>query len=54
MALGHNLLLAQDNAKKKEGLEHLIQALNEYPSPAPMKEILFIGWHVPGVTPADR
>jgi hypothetical protein len=43
MAMGHNLLLAQDNAKKKEGLEYLIQALNEYPSPAPMKEILFIG-----------
>jgi hypothetical protein len=46
MALGHNLLWFQDSAKKKAGLEHLVQALNDYPSPAPMKEMLFIAWQL--------
>jgi hypothetical protein len=43
LALGHNLLLYPDIAKKKEGLEHLVRALDEYASPAPMRDMLLIG-----------
>lgn len=41
--VGHYLLLYPDVARKKEGLERLIKALYENPSPAPMRDILVIG-----------
>lgn len=47
LALGHNLLLHTDVAQKKKGLEYLIKALHDYPSPAPMIDLLFIGLQFP-------
>ena len=46
MALGHNLLMSVDVAAKKRGLEHLVQALNDFPSPAPMAEMLYFAWRL--------
>jgi hypothetical protein len=43
LALGHNLLLFADVAQRKKGLDHLAKALNDYPSPAPMVDMLVIG-----------
>lgn len=51
LALGHNLLLYPDVAQKKRGLEYLIKALNDYPSPAPMIDMLFIGLDYPELRP---
>jgi uncharacterized membrane protein len=51
MALGHNLLLYPEVAQKKKGLEYLIKALNDYPSPAPMIDMLFIGLQFPELRP---
>ena len=51
MALGHNLLLHPDVAQKKKGLEYLIKALNDYPSPAPMIDLLYIGLQFPDLRP---
>jgi hypothetical protein len=52
LARGHNLLLYYpDPAEKRQGLECLIQALNEYPSPASIKDMLFIGLHFPDLRP---
>jgi hypothetical protein len=48
LVLGHNLLLVPgDAAQKKRGLEYLVKALNDFPSPAPMKEMLYLAWHFP-------
>ncbi len=47
MALGHNLLMSVDVAQKKRGLECLVKALNDFPSPAPMKEMLYFAWQFP-------
>jgi hypothetical protein len=43
MAIGHNLLMLADSAQKKKGLEYLVKALKDNPTPAPMVEMLFIG-----------
>jgi len=43
LTLGHNLLLFADVAQRKKGLDHLAKALNDYPSPAPMVDMLVIG-----------
>jgi len=51
LARGHNLLLHPDVAQKKKGLEYLIKALNDYPSPAPMIDILYIGSQFPDLRP---
>jgi hypothetical protein len=51
LALGHNLLLYPDVAQKKKGLEYLIKALNDYPSPAPMIDMLLIGLDYPELQP---
>jgi hypothetical protein len=52
LALGHNLLLRPpDNTRRRQGLEYLIKALNEYPSPAPMRDILVFGWQFPELQP---
>jgi hypothetical protein len=51
LALGHNLLLHTDIAQKKKGLEYLIKALQDYPSPAPMIDMLYIGLHFPELRP---
>jgi hypothetical protein len=42
MAVGHNLLF-RDSAQKKQGLEYLVKALKDNPTPAPVVEMLFIG-----------
>jgi hypothetical protein len=42
MAVGHNLLF-RDSEQKKKGLEYLVKALKDNPTPAPMVEMLFIG-----------
>lgn len=42
LALGHNLLLFVDPARKKNGLELVINAFNMQPSPAPVLEMLLI------------
>ncbi len=47
MALGHNLLRSIDAAQKKRGLEYLVKALNDFPSPAPMQEMLFAWRYFP-------
>ncbi len=51
MALGYNLLLQPDSARKKEGLERLIKALGEYASPAPMRTMLLLGGQFPELRP---
>jgi hypothetical protein len=52
MAVGHELLVrGADAAQRKKALEHLIQALRENPSPAPMKDIVFIGLQFPELQP---
>ncbi|MGE5293401.1 MAG: hypothetical protein ACM3VT_01100, partial [Solirubrobacterales bacterium] len=43
LTAGHNLLLFQDPAQKKKGLELLIEAMNTHFAPAPMIEMLMIG-----------
>ena len=43
LTVGHNLLLIQDMAQKKRGLEMLIEAMNELFAPAPLIEMLLIG-----------
>ncbi len=43
LAVGHNLLLSVDAAQKKKGLEYVVKALNDFPSPAAMKELLYTG-----------
>jgi hypothetical protein len=42
LSVGHNLLLIQDAAQKRRGLEMIIQAFEEKPSPAPILEMLLI------------
>jgi hypothetical protein len=43
LTAGNNLLLFQDPAQKKKGLELLIEAMNTHFAPAPMIEMLMIG-----------
>ncbi|MEN6425552.1 MAG: hypothetical protein ABFE13_09330 [Phycisphaerales bacterium] len=43
LTVGHNLLLIQDPAQKKRGLEMLIEAMNEQFAPGPLIEMLLIG-----------
>ena len=47
MALGHNLLLFADVAQKKKGLELIIKALTENPTPAPVVDMLLIALRTP-------
>jgi len=44
---GHNLLLSQDLAHKKQGLEMLVAALEDYPAPAPLIEMYTIAARFP-------
>ncbi len=43
LTVGHNLLVLPDAARKKEGLESLIEALADTFAPAPLYEMLTIG-----------
>ncbi len=43
LTVGHNLLLVQDPAQKRRGLDLLIEAMNEAFAPAPLIEMLMIG-----------
>ncbi len=47
MALGHNLLLLADPAQRKKGLELIVKAFNETPSPAAVIEMLLIAGRYP-------
>jgi hypothetical protein len=47
MAVGHNLLLFADVAQKKKGLELIIKALTENPTPAPVVDMLLIALRTP-------
>jgi len=52
LALGHTLLRIPDNpAQKKRGLELLVKALHDYPSPAPMKDMVFLGYQFAELRP---
>jgi hypothetical protein len=51
LAIGHNLLVRPDSEQRRKGLELLAKALDDYPSPAPMKDLLFIGLHFPELQP---
>jgi hypothetical protein len=51
LALGHNLVLVADPAQKSKGLEYLIQAFHDCPSPAPLRDMLYGGWLSPELRP---
>jgi hypothetical protein len=48
---GHNLLLFPDLAQKRQGLESLAEAMKETFAPAPLLEMLMIGWQFPELRP---
>jgi hypothetical protein len=51
LSVGHNLLLIQDMAQKQRGLERVIKAFEESPSPAPILEMLLIAAQFPELRP---
>jgi hypothetical protein len=51
LTVGHNLILSQVAAQKKQGLEMLIQALEEYPAPAPFIEMYMSAARYPELRP---
>jgi hypothetical protein len=51
LTTGHNLLLFQDPAQKKKGLELLIGAMEENFAPGPLIEMLMIGSQFPDLRP---
>jgi len=51
LTTGHNLLLLQDPAQKKKGLELLIEAMEENFAPGPLLEMLLIGTQFPDLRP---
>jgi len=51
LTTGHNLLLFQDPAQKKKGLELLIGAMKENFAPGPLLEMLLIGSQFPDLRP---
>ncbi len=51
MAVGHNLLMLDDSAQRKKGLEYIVKALRDCPVPAPMIEMLYTGLRWPELEP---
>jgi hypothetical protein len=51
MAVGHNLLMLDDSAQRKKGLEYIAKALQDCPAPAPMIEMLYTGLRWPELQP---
>jgi hypothetical protein len=47
VAVGHNLLRFSDSAQRKRGLDHLVKALHDSPTPAPIKDMLYNGLRFP-------
>jgi hypothetical protein len=51
LSIGHNMLLMQDTANKKEGLDRVLKAFELDPSPAPVLELLLIAAQFPELRP---
>ena len=51
MAVGHNLRMVADGEQKEKGLEYLVKALQDNPTPAPMVELLYFRLRWPELQP---